>query len=96
MKIILLSALIALNGCATALTPKAEEINIVNGDQKAKCTRIKLITSQVTLGPNKPANAFNGALNQAAEVGADSFYIISSTSHAFDGESVIGEALRCK
>lgn len=85
-----------ITGCAVPLNPAAEKIELINASQKEKCNRIKLISFNQSLGPDKPGNALKGALNEAAAVDADSFYIVSSTSHAFDGASVIGEALRCK
>lgn len=97
MKIIW-SALVAISisGCAVPLTPAAEKIALISAAQKEKCERVRLISFSQSLGPDKPGNALKGALNEAAAAGADSFYLISSTSHAFDGASVIGEALNCK
>lgn len=92
---IMLSALI-FTGCATPLTPQAEKINLVSASQKEQCERLKLITFTQSLGPDKPGNAMRGAMNEAANIGANGFYVVSATSHSFDGASVIGEALRCK
>ena len=83
-------------GCAVPLSPAAEKIELINANQKEKCERVKLISFNQSLGPDKPGNALKGALNEAAAAGADSFFVVSSTSHAFDGASVVGEALRCK
>lgn len=94
--ILLTISLNFLFGCAVPLSPAAEKIELISANQKEKCERVKLISFNQSLGPDKPGNALKGALNEAAMAGADSFYIVSSTSHAFDGASVIGEAFRCK
>ena len=98
MKPILLFAAVfsVLSGCATTLTPEGEKIALISADQRAGCQRLKLVTFQQSLGPNKPANALKGALNEAAAAGADSVYIVSTASHAFDGDSVIAEAYKCR
>lgn len=86
---------IAVGGCATNLSPQAEKMKLVSASEKEHCGRIKLVSYTQTLGPDKPGNALKGAMNEAAAAGANSFYIVSTSTHAFDGASVIGEALRC-
>lgn len=98
MKIIIamLMAVVVLTGCAVPLTPEAGNIQLVTASQKENCSRIKLITFNQRLGPDKPGNAMKSALNDAASVDADSFYIISTSTDWAEGASVVGEALRCK
>lgn len=91
----ILTALILLAGCAATLTPEAEKIKLVSATQKEKCERVKLVTFNQRLGPDKPGNAMKGALNDAASAGADSFYVVSTSTDWAEGASVVGEALRC-
>lgn len=95
MKKIFLLLPVMLAGCAVPLTPAAEKVQLVSAQQKEKCQRIKLVTFNQRLGPDKPGNAIKNALNEAAAAGADSFFIVSSTTDWAEGASVIGEALRC-
>ncbi len=92
----MLMTVVVLTGCAVPLTPEAESVQLVTAAQKERCRRIKLITFNQRLGPDKPGNAIKSALNEAASAGADSFYIVSTAMDWSDGASVIGEALRCK
>lgn len=85
-----------LHGCAVPLSPGAEKVRLVSAEQKDKCERIKLVTFNQRLGPDKPGNAMKNALNDAAAAGADSFYIVSNSMDWAEGASVVGEALRCK
>lgn len=97
MKAIYIASIsLALSACAIPLTPQAEQLKLVTAAQKEKCERIKLVSYSQTLGPDKPGNAMKGAMNEAAASGANAFFIVSTTTHPFDGASVIGEALRCK
>jgi hypothetical protein len=84
-----------LVGCAVPLTPGAEKVQLVSAQQKEKCERLKLVTFNQRIGPDKPGNAMKSALNEAAAAGADSFYVVSSTMDWAEGASVVGEALRC-
>lgn len=85
-----------LCGCAVPLSPAAEKVQLVSAEQKNSCERIKLVTFNQRLGPDKPGNAMKNALNDAAAAGADSFYVASSSTDWAEGASVVGEALRCK
>ncbi|MBI1174786.1 MAG: hypothetical protein GC139_05915 [Sideroxydans sp.] len=89
-------AVLVLGGCATQLTPAGEKVRVVTEAQRSNCEFIKLISYRAGLGPDKPGSALKGALNEAAEVGANGFYIITNTIHWADGASVSGEALKCK
>jgi hypothetical protein len=85
-----------LVGCATKLTPAGEKVRIISDTQRADCDFVKLISYQVGLGPDKSGSALKGALNQAAEAGANSFYIITNNIHWADGATVSGEAFKCE
>jgi hypothetical protein len=95
-KFMLAASITALAGCAVPLTPDAEKIRLVTSQQKERCERVKLVTFNQRLGPDKPGNAMKGALNEAAAAGANGFYVVSTSSDWAEGASVVGEALRCK
>lgn len=94
-KLIVVTTLM-LSGCAVPLTPEAQKVHLVTAPQKERCERIKLVTVNQRLGPDKPGNAMKNALNEAAAAGANGFYVVSSSADWADGASVVGEALRCK
>jgi hypothetical protein len=97
MKRLLIAAMVTmLAGCAVPLTPEAEKVQPVTSSQKERCERVKLVTFNQRLGPDKPGNAMKGALNEAAAAGADGFYVVSTAMDWAEGASVVGEALRCK
>lgn len=91
----LLILLVALNGCATHLTAAGEKVRIITESQRGKCEFIKIVSYRAGLGPDKPGSALKGALNEAAEAGANGLYIVTNTVHWADGATVSGEALRC-
>lgn len=98
MKVIVFSTTILamlLNGCAVPLTPAAEKVQLISAQQKEKCERIKLITFNQRLGPDKPGNAMKSALNEAGAAGANALYIVSTSMDWTEGASIVGEALRC-
>jgi hypothetical protein len=95
MKKLFVLPLFLLAGCAVPLSPTAEKVRLVSAQQKESCERIKLVTFNQRLGPDKPGNAMKSALNEAAAAGADSFFVVSSSTELIDGASVVGEALRC-
>lgn len=86
----------ALAGCAVQLTSEAEKIQLVTTSQKERCERIKLVTFNQRLGPDKPGNAMKSALNEAAAAGANGFFVVSTSTDWAEGASIVGEALRCK
>ena len=91
-----LLSLTILGGCATQLTTAGEKVRVVTEARRNSCEFIKLVSFRAGLGPDKPGSALEGALNEAAEVGANGFYIITNAIHWADGATVTGEALRCK
>jgi hypothetical protein len=95
-RILTAAAIVVLAGCAVPLTPGAEKVELITSAQKERCERIKLITFNQRLGPDKPGNAMRQALNQAAAFGANGFYVVSTATDWAEGASVVGEAFRCK
>lgn len=87
---------VLLAGCAIPLSQSAEKIALVSAQQKEGCERIKLVSFNQRIGPDKPGNAMRSALNEAAAAGADSFFVVSNSMDWAEGASVVGEALRCK
>lgn len=96
MKTLVFALAIALAGCAASLTPEAEKLQLVTAAQKEKCERVKLVTFNQRLGPDKPGNAMKGAMNEAAAAGANALYVVSTSTDWAEGASVVGEALKCK
>jgi hypothetical protein len=94
--ILLITAVVAMAGCATALTDAGQKVRIVTANQKERCETIKMVTFNQRLGPDKPGNAMKAVLNETAAVGGNGFYMVSSSADWAEGASVIGEALRCK
>lgn len=91
----MVGVLLVVAGCSTELTKAGKSVRVVTAHQKESCVFIKLITVRVGLGPDKPGSALKKALNETAEAGGNSFYLINSEEDAFDGASVSGEALKC-
>ena len=85
-----------ISSCSTSLTKEGEKVRVISESQKGNCEFIKLVTVQVSLGPDKLGSALKAALNEAGSVGANSFHIINNVVHWADGASVSGEALKCK
>jgi hypothetical protein len=84
-----------LVGC-TSLTKEGERVRVITANQKEGCEYLKLITERAGLGPDKLGSALKKALNETADAGGDSFYLIYTEGNIFDGASVSGEALKCK
>lgn len=86
-----------LAGCATTLSPDAEKVRVVTANQKENvCESMKILTVEKRLGRNKPGNAMKQALNEAAQVGANGIYIISTSEDWAEGATVVAEALKCR
>jgi hypothetical protein len=83
--------------CATTLQPGGDKVRIATASQKETlCESIKLISVEQRLGPNKPGNAMNKALNEVAAAGGNGIYIVSTSTDWAEGASVTAEALRCR
>lgn len=87
--------LLAVAGCATQISPEASRVRVVTAEQKAQCQPLGVISTEQRLGPNKPGNAMNKALNAVAERGGNGIYVVSSNVDWAEGASVVAEALKC-
>ena len=88
---------LAVAGCATSLHPGAETVRVATAAQKEKlCESIKVISVEQRVGPNKPRNAMNKALNEVAAAGGNGIFVISSSTDWAEGASVTAEALKCQ
>ncbi|WP_205548605.1 hypothetical protein [Pseudomonas carnis] len=85
----------ALSGCATQLSSAGAQVKVVTEAQREKCSLLTIISTEQSLGPDKPGNALRKALNEVAGLGGNGFRMISSNV-GFDGASVTGEALKCE
>jgi hypothetical protein len=87
----------AISGCAISLQPGAETVRVATAAQKEKlCDSIKVISVEQRVGPNKPRNAMNKALNEVAATGGNGIFVISSSTDWAEGASVTAEALKCR
>lgn len=90
----LFTVFFVLSGCATSLSPAGAQVKVVTEAQREKCSLLTIISTEQSLGPDKPGNALRKALNEVAALGGNGFRLISSNV-GFDGASVTGEALKC-
>jgi hypothetical protein len=90
-------ALFSLAGCATSLESGAEKVQIVTATQKKRlCQPLGVVSTEQRIGPNKPSNAMNKAINEIARKGGNGIYIVSNNLDWAEGASVTAEALQCK
>ena len=92
----LVATVAVLTACATQLTAEGSKVELLTEQRASHCEQVKVITVNQRLGPDKPGNAMKKALNEAAAVGADSFYVVTSSADWAEGASVVGKAMRCK
>jgi hypothetical protein len=86
-----------LTGCGTTqLTTEAAELDYVDVDDNDACISLGIITKGATAWTtaNSAGSALNRAINEARELGADSYSVVSVTSGYGEGNAVI-EALKC-
>lgn len=89
--------LLSLTGCATSLESGAETVQIVTASQKERlCQSLGVVSTEQRVGPNKPSNAMNKAINEVARKGGNGIFIVSSNLDWAEGASVTAEALQCK
>lgn len=87
----------SLTGCATPLESGAEKVQIVTASQKERlCQSLGVVSTEQRVGPNKPSNAMNKAINDVAHKGGNGIFIVSSNLDWAEGASVTAEALQCK
>jgi hypothetical protein len=88
---------LAVAGCATELVSGADKVQVVTANQKERqCESLGIISVEQKLGPNKPGNAMNKALNAVAGKGGNGIYVVSTSTDWAEGASVTAEALRCR
>lgn len=63
--------------------------------QKERCKSLGVLSVEQRIGPNKPGNAMNKALNEVAKRGGNGLYVVNAGTDWAEGASVTGEALRC-
>lgn len=86
-----------LAGCATTLEPGAEKVQVVTAGQKERsCQSLGIVSTEQRVGPNKPSNAMNKAINEVARKGGNGVFVVSSNLDWAEGASVTAEALQCK
>ena len=94
----LLLMTLTVSGCVTSLTPQASRMKPITEAQSENCQFIKTFSGgeggRGSIGRNS-RGALNKGLNDAAQAGANSYYVVSSTATGF-GTSVIVQSYRCK
>jgi hypothetical protein len=91
----LVTPLFLFLGCATSLQPGAEKVQVVTAGQKERqCKSLGIFTMDQRLGPNKPGNALNKALNEVSRRGGNGIYLISNSVDWAEGAAVSAEALQ--
>jgi len=84
-------------GCATQLDAGAEKVQVVTGGQKERlCQSLGIVSTEQRVGPNKPGNAMNKAINEVARRGGNGIFVLSNNLDWAEGASVTAEALQCK
>jgi len=96
-KLLLLCAIAMslVTACSTDLTKAGSNVRLLNSAAEAsKCQVIKTIFATARFGAN---NATKEAMNQAADAGANAFFIVSTTEDSESNKtSIVGNALMCK
>ncbi len=86
-----------VGGCATPLQSNADKVQVVTVSQKEQlCKSLGIVSAEQRVGPNKPSNAMNKALNAVANKGGNGIFIVSSNVDWAEGASVTAEALQCR
>ena len=90
-------SMLLLSACATLLEPGASKVQVVTANQKEQlCKSLGVFSVEQRVGPNKPANAMNKALNEVLHRGGNGIYPVSNTVDWAEGASVTAEALQCR
>lgn len=96
--IVLLSTVVLIAGCATALTEPGSKVRLVQDQSDHDCTFVASVTGSNSMG-NTTAHDAEGAMNQlrnkAAELGANAVRVIS-VSTTQQVTTTVGEALSCQ
>ena len=96
-EVLAMLSILCISGCATSLDSGAEKVQVVTASQKERlCQSLGVVSTEQRVGPNKPSNAMNKALNEVARKGGNGVFIVSSNLDWAEGASVTAEALQCK
>ena len=96
-KVLAILSVFWLAGCATSLESGAEKVQVVTAGQKERlCQSLGVVSTEQRVGPNKPSNAMNKAINEVARRGGNGIFVVSSNLDWAEGASVTAEALQCK
>ena len=97
MRILRFIPIAMLAGCATTLESGAEKVQVVTSGQKERlCQPLGIVSTEQRVGPNKPGNAMNKAINEVVRKGGNGIFIVSTSVDWAEGASVTAEALNCK
>jgi hypothetical protein len=93
---VFIAAVGCVAGCATTLESTAAKVQVITAAQKERsCQSLGVVSTEQRVGPNKPSNAMNKALNEVVRRGGNGIFIISSNVDWAEGASVTAEALKC-
>lgn len=98
----LLPFLVFFNSCSTYLTEKGQRLMVVEGNAVgtvSDCTRLGPVRGFAKSGWGNDVGlnqAYNDAINRAAEYEEADTIVIASTNRQFNGGSVDGIAYNCK
>jgi len=94
--ILLLVAWFFLGGCAPVLTNDGQQVRIISRlNQPKNCEVLAVLSSRRNEQQMGAAGATMDIRNEAAGIGANSIFIISSTANEFGVVTITAEALRC-
>ena len=109
MRLILLTALITLSGCAaTELRPDAQRVRILTSPPNSDCKQLgdvtggqgNFFTGYYTSNSNLQTGAINDLKNKAAAIGGNALLILSNTPGLYSGTqttlTATGAVFTCK
>lgn len=77
-KVLAMLGVFWLAGCATSLESGAEKVQVVTAGQKERlCQSLGVVSTEQRVGPNKPSNAMNKAINEVARKGGNGIFVVS-------------------
>ncbi len=95
---LVLAVLFLASGCATTLTPDANQVRIVEAKSEYDCNFVTTLSASDIggFGPEQQSdNALNKLRNKAAEAGLNGVRIIALNPTPSSGVIVSAEGLRC-
>lgn len=89
--------LISIAACSSGPTRSADQVRLLRSPaEAAQCKRVKEITETERTGRDLVGKAMQEALEDAAEAGADAFYVLSSSLDQWPEQATVkGDALVC-